>query len=617
MMILRRLLGSLVALTAGVTVVAASCLLLAAGRPAVPDRLAEAAVIVQSPETRTPADPFPPTVPWSSDAAESLAGRLDALAGVAAALPDRTFYAQPLGTDHIVEGHGWSSARMSRARLTTGRPPVGPGEVVLDRAPGPITLLTAVGPVPYTVTGTVDRPELYVADGVAATLAPGVHAIGLLLGPGADPQRVAAAAGRVVHPGDQIYAGEARGALEPRADARTRWIGMQVLSGTAALAGFATVFVVSAAFTLVVAQRRRELALLRVIGATPRQIGRLLRREALVVGLTGSVAGTALGAALAPILDNLLVTAGAEPPGYAVGFAWWPLAISLVTGPLVASIGVTVAACRGSRVRPLEALRDAAAERSGMGLPRKVVGGLLAAVGIACAVALATVADASEGANLALLSSMALVAGAAVLAPAVVPAVARLLTWPGARTRGATSMLVRQGALAAPRRSAAIAAPVLFTVAFAVSVSGMVQTTTEAYAVGRGVAIRADRVVAPDGTPGLTDAAVAPLGGVAVLPSTFFAGDRPLTALGVDPTTYAETQRRLKVVSGSMEALREPGTVAVPPRCSRRPTAPPDHPGSHLPRSVVRRSRSPCPTGAGRRFGWSRFSRTVPSRAIW
>nr|WP_296067821.1 ABC transporter permease [uncultured Actinoplanes sp.] len=560
---IRRLAGALVAVTVGVTIVAASSLLLAAGRPEVPDRLAGAAVIVRSPATRTPADPFPPTIPWSSDATASLTERLDAVPGVAAALPDRTFYAQPLGDDRIVEGHGWSSARMSRARLTAGRPPTGPGEVVLDRALGPITLLTATGPVAYTVTGTLDRPELYMADSVAADVAPGVHAIGLLLEKGAEPEQVAAAAARVAGPGDQVFTGDARGALEPRADARTRWIGMQILSGTAALAGFATIFVVSAAFTLVVAQRRRELALLRIIGATPRQVGRLLRREALIVGLTGSAAGTALGAALAPLLDDLLVTAGAEPSGYAAGFTWWPIAASLAAGPVVASIGVTVAAWRGARVRPLEALRDAAAERPRMGLPRKVVGGLFATIGVVCAIAVATAADASEGANLALLSSMALVAGAAVLAPAIVPAVARVLTWPGARARGATSLLVRQGALTAPRRSAAIAAPVLFTVAFAVSVSGMVQTTTEAYAVGRGTAIRADHVVAPDGTPGLTDAAISSVGGVAVLPSTVFAGDRPLTALGVDPAAFAASHRRLRVISGSMTALREPGTVAV------------------------------------------------------
>lgn len=563
MLTVRRLLGAFVAVTLGVAVVACSCLLLAAGRSAVPDRLARAAVVVQSPATHTPVDPFPPTVPWSPSAAHELATRLDALPGVAAAVADRTFYAQPLGDDRITEGHGWSSAGLGEARLTAGRPPQRPGEVVLDRAPGPVTLLTATGPASYTVTGTIAGPELYLADPVAASLAPGVHAIGLLLEPGADPERVAAAARKVVGPGDQVHTGDARAALEPRADARTRWIGMQILTGTAALAAFATVFVVAATFALVIAQRRRELALLRTVGAVPRQVSRMVRREALLVGTAGSLVGTAVGARLAPLLGGVLVRSGMEPASYAVRLTAWPIVAALLLGPVVAVLGVSVSAWRAARVPPLEALRDAAVEQRPMGRPRWIAGILLVAMGVLGAVGVATADDAQQGGNLVLLSAMALVAGAAVLSPAVVPAVARLLTWPAARLPGATALLVRQGLRTAPRRTAATAAPVLLTVAFAVLVSGLVQTTTEADAVGSSTAVQADRVVAPDGTPGLTDAAVAALSGVAVLPTTVFAGDRPLTALGVDPAPWAATQRRLRVLSGSLPALRDPGTAAI------------------------------------------------------
>lgn len=189
---LRRQLGALVAVVVGVAVVAGATLLMTSSRPVVPDRLANAAVIVQSPAARTPADPFPETVPWPAAAATALADRLATVPGVEAAVPDRRFYAQPLGDERIVEGHGWSGARMSRARLVAGRPPERPGEVVTNRAPGPVTLLTASGPAAYTVTGTIDAAELYVADEAAARLGPGVRAIGLLLAPGADVDRVAA-----------------------------------------------------------------------------------------------------------------------------------------------------------------------------------------------------------------------------------------------------------------------------------------------------------------------------------------------------------------------------------------------------------------------------------------
>ena len=282
MLSVRRSASAFVAVAIGVTLVAAATLLLASGRPQVPDRLARAAVVVQSPEAGASADPFVPTRPWSATAAAELVGRLAGLPDVVAAVPDRTFYAQPLvdgrpsaadtRREDACQGHGWSSAQLGGLRLTAGEPPRRPGEVVVDsalglRAGAPVTLLTAVGPESYTVTGLVDGPGVHVADEVAAALAPGVRAIGLVLAPDADPERVATAARGVVGADGRVLTGDARGALEPRGDARTRWIGMQVLTATAALAGFVTVFVVASTFAFTVAQRRRELGLLRAVGA--------------------------------------------------------------------------------------------------------------------------------------------------------------------------------------------------------------------------------------------------------------------------------------------------------------------------------------------------------------
>lgn len=293
-------------------------------------------------------------------------------------------------------------------------------------------------------------------------------------------------------------------------------------------------FVVAATFALTVAHRRRELALLRTIGATPRQVRRMLRREALTVGVAGSLIGTVAGAALAPALSGLLVRAGVEPAGFAVRHSPGPIAAAIALGPLVAALGVSVAARRASRVRPIEALRDAAVDQRPMGRARWAAGLLLTAAGLAGGVATATAADTRDAGSFALLGAMALVAGAAVLAPAVVPAVSRALTWPVRRLPGATALLVRQGALAAPRRTAATAAPVLLTVAFAVLVAGMVQTSTAAWAERRGSVAPSERVVVPDGTPGMSAAAVGSVGGVAILPTTVYAGDRPLTALAAD-----------------------------------------------------------------------------------
>ncbi|MCG5469659.1 ABC transporter permease [Micromonospora sp. LAH09] len=596
MVSVRRSASAFVAVAIGVTLVAAATLLLASGRPQVPDRLARAAVVVQSPEAGASADSFMPTRPWSATATAGLVGRLAALPGVAAAVPDRTFYAQPLvdGRPSAVDsrredahqGHGWSSAQLGGLRLTAGAPPRTAGEVVVDRALGlrvgaPVTLLTAAGPESYTVTGLVDGPGVHVADEVAAALAPGVRAVGLVLAPDADPEGVATAARGVVGADGRVLTGDARGALEPRTDARTRWIGMQVLTATAALAGFVTVFVVASTFAFTIAQRRRELGLLRAVGATPRQVRRMVYAEALVVGASGGIVGLLVGAALALLLAPLLVDVGFEPATFRARYEHWPVALSLVAGPVISLLAVWSASRRAARVRPLEALREAAVEQRPIGRLRVATGALLVAVGVALSVGTATADEARVAAQYALYAVMALVAGATVLSPAVVGPVVRLLRSPVRRRGGAIGMLVRGGALTATRRTASTAAPVLLTVAFAVLVSGMVQTSTAAWAAGRAGDVNAGWIVLPDRAPGLSDQAVAATGGTALLPTTVFRtdpgtvpADRPLTALGVDPTGFAAANRALTVVAGSLADLRGDDTVVVTASANLRPSEP-------------------------------------------
>ncbi|MEU1585529.1 FtsX-like permease family protein [Micromonospora sp. NPDC005710] len=595
MLSVRRSASALAAVAIGVTLVAAATVLLASGRPQVPDRLARAAVVVQSPEAGASADQFVPSRPWSASVAADLAGRLAGLPGVAKAVPDRSFYAQPLvdgrpsaadtGREDSYQGHGWASAQLGGLRLTAGEPPRRPGEVVVDRALGlragaPVTVLTAVGPEPYTVTGLVDGPGVHVADEVAAALAPGVRAVGLVLTPGADPERVATAARGVVGDDGRVLTGDARGALEPRGDARTRWIGMQVLTATAALAGFVTVFVVASTFAFTVAQRRRELGLLRAVGATGRQVRRMVYGEALAVGASAGLVGLLVGAALAPLLGRLLVDVGYEPSTFRVRYELWPIAVSLAAGPVIALLAVWSASRRAARVRPLEALRDAAVEQRPIGRLRAGTGVLLLAVGAALSLGTATADEARVGAQYALYAVMALVAGTTVLAPVVVGPLVWLLRFPVRRPGGAIGMLVRGAASTATRRTAAIAAPVLLTVAFAVLVSGMVRTTTAAYAAGRADTVNAGWIIVPDRAPGLSDRAVAATGGTALLPTTVYRTDpgtsppdRPMTALGVDPEGFAAANRVLTVVAGALDDLKG-DSVVVTASANRLPSEP-------------------------------------------
>ncbi|WP_344404814.1 ABC transporter permease, partial [Dactylosporangium fulvum] len=181
------------------------------------------------------------------------------------------------------------------------------------------------------------------------------------------------------------------------------------------------------------------------------------------------------------------------------------------------------------------------------GRARWIVGGLAVAAGVALAIGTATTGDAEDGAAFALYSAMALVTGAAVLAPAAVPPVVRLCRG------GAIAQLIRESTLTAPRRTASTAAPVLLTVAFAVLVSGMVRTTTDAYAAGRAADVDTRWALVPDRTPGLSDAVFAGLPADAPLPTTVYTDDGVLTAVGVaggaaqagEVTVSASTNRRV------------------------------------------------------------------------
>ncbi|MFC7648076.1 ABC transporter permease [Streptosporangium lutulentum] len=81
------------------------------------------------------------------------------------------------------------------------------------------------------------------------------------------------------------------------------------------MAGTTAIFVVASTFAFAVIQRRREIALLRAVGATPRQVRKMVRSEALLVGVLASAVGTALGLLGARLLADMLIEMGISPPG--------------------------------------------------------------------------------------------------------------------------------------------------------------------------------------------------------------------------------------------------------------------------------------------------------------
>jgi putative ABC transport system permease protein len=566
--------ASFVALTLGVAVLTATLLVYASARPAAPPRLAAADVAVRGPHANVE-DNLRPIVPWPAAQADDLAARQAALPGVTAAVPDRSLYAQVV-LDGVIQddppatdpsGHAWSTTVLGGYRVVDGVPPQGPGQVALaetyDVRPGtPVTLLTAAGPVTWTVTATVDGPGIYVADRVASGLAGGVGTIGLVLEPGADAATIARAATGVVGSAGVVLVGARLAELEPEAHVRTRWIGVQIITVMAMLATFSAVFVMASTAGLGAYQRRREIALLRAVGATPGQVRRLMLGEALGVGTLAAIAGAALGTTLAPIVGDLLVRAELEPPGFSTRLTLPPLGIGILTGVVVAVIGTWAASRRAARVSPQDALRHAASDPPPASRIRLVTGGLgiLAGLGLA---ALTPTIDPDLAISTALLSAMALIVGLALLAPVLLPPLIRLALAPRLVREAPIAVLVRESAVNAVRRTAATVAPVLLTVGFTVLVLGFVATASPVFGGGGARATGAEVVVAPDGTPGLSDAAVAALPGrvLSGLSTRVFVSGTPgqpvaVDAIGADAVALAH-------LGVDLDPLGDRPTVAV------------------------------------------------------
>ncbi|MFJ3672225.1 FtsX-like permease family protein [Streptomyces sp. NPDC090106] len=279
----------------------------------------------------------------------------------------------------------------------------------------------------------------------------------------------------------------ARAAPESDAEAATT---LNALFGTAGgVTGFVAVFVVASTFAFTVAQRRREFGLLRAAGATPGQIRRTVLAEALVVGVAASVSGCALGAYAAPWLAARLVAGGVAPAWFTIGDGLvWPYQLAFWTGLSVALSGATAASFRAGRIPATQALREASAEERPLTRGRLLCGAaLLATAALTLAFALLTDPGDLLHRKTYVSRPMLLITATALLSPLPLLPLLRLLA-----PRG---VLVRENTTAALRRTSALAAPVLVTVALTGSLLGATATLDAARAAEARERTRADFVV--------------------------------------------------------------------------------------------------------------------------
>lgn len=225
---------------------------------------------------------------------------------------------------------------------------------------------------------------------------------------------------------------------------------------------FVGTFIIQNTFRIVVAQRTRELALLRALGASRRQVTTMVLAEAFLVGLAASAIGLALGIALAFGLRTAYSLFGGSLPSNPLEIAGRTIGIAFAVGIVVTMVSSFLPAWRAGAVPPLAAMRDVAASSTSSLRGRLRAGTPLLALGIA-AMALGLFANVPSISPITLVGVGAAIVfvAVAVVSPLIARPVARLVGAPLPALRGLAGGLATQNAMRSRRRTAATAAALM------------------------------------------------------------------------------------------------------------------------------------------------------------
>ncbi|WP_327132070.1 ABC transporter permease [Streptomyces sp. NBC_01343] len=554
--------GTFVALLMTVAIVSACGILLESGARASlpPTRYAKAPVVVAADQR----------IHWQAGSGEGAyeeavrvperarvdAALLERLAPLGRAVPDVVFPVR--GDAGSVEASGWGASAFTGETLTAGRAPEAPGEVVLGTGTGTgfagdrVPIDTPVGKREFRVVGHTDGTGVRFSDAEARALSGHPGALDAVVLFDAGPEAVRAAVdGRA-----QVLTGADRAVDPGLAGAKELLMGIGgSFGGTATLVA---VFTAAGTVALSVGQRSREFALLRAVGATPRQIRRTVATEALLVAPAAGVLGCVPGIGLAAWWFGQLQAKGAIPGAIELTVSWIPLVSAAGTGLVTALVAGWAAARRPARIRPGQALAAAAVERLGPGWIRTPLGIAALAGGAACA-GLAATSGGEDAANAALGVVMLFMLAVALLGPLIARACAAVLGFP-LRAGGASGSLAAANSRAHARRLASAITPIVLAMAFSSTLVFLHTSEEQATRQQQEAGLLADHVI--------TDPPSDARGGVALTRTSVLAllGKgaeqrlQSVSAQGVagDVTTVQD----LGVREGSLAALR-PGTAAV------------------------------------------------------
>ena len=557
------------------------------------ERLENAAVVVQA-DPKVAADSeagLEVMLPEKTRLDAGLAQSLQAISGVDQVVADRSFALQVAGPDAgSPTGHGWSSAVLTPYRLVDGRAPQSASEIVITtefaeelavRIGGEMRLTSSDSTATYVVVGRVNgasgvsSTQIFFPDDVAAQLNGSrdrADLLGIVIDDDASASAVAARVRQALPEHNlRVLTGSARGEAESPGDAVSKEDTIAGLTIFGVMAAFVAVFVVSSAFAMSIQQRHRELALLRAIGATPRQVRRMIAAEALALAVVSTA--VAAPASLLFVLGERWLFARSDllPGSVALSIGWLPFAAGLLVAIVTTQLAAFSSARRASRIHPTEALRESAIAPRRVGWLRCLAGvGFIAAGGGLFVNAVRTVD--SGGAELTPIVAMIWTIAATLLGPLLARPITAILAVPLRLFGKAPGLLARTNTRASLRRVASVATPLMLTVALGSTIV-MSKSTLQQHTVDDSrERTTADVVISSDSGTGLSRGVATEVANSddvshvsATLSTSVVASDgqdlHAMPAQGVDGDTIGDVMD-FGVTTGSLDRLRGK-TIAV------------------------------------------------------
>jgi putative ABC transport system permease protein len=429
----------------------------------------------------------------------SLLTRIQALPQVSQASGSIADQAQLVGRDGKVISRGGapglafsyspSGQRFNPLSLTSGNWPAARDQIDIDASTaskqnfkiGQTIGVIARGPVQqFRIVGTVKFAGVSSLGGASMAIftLPTAQAlfhkqgrldqISIAAAGGVSPARLVGAIKPLLPRSSQVRTGQqqAQKATQDTSDFLTIFQDFLLAFGGIAL--FVGSFVIANTLSITIAQRTRELATLRTVGASRRQVLGSVMVEALVIGVVASIVGLFLGFGLAKGLNALFVSFGIDLPQTGTVFKARTVIVSLVVGIVITLLAALRPALRATRVPPIAAVREGAVlppsrfARFGSQATYATITVAVALILVGLFVGGLSTGERLLGVGL---GALALFVGVAMLAPKLVPPLARVLGYPATLIGGAAGELARGNARRNPARTASTASALMIGLA--------------------------------------------------------------------------------------------------------------------------------------------------------